>query len=52
MMSFSSSAGIQQLKSKLSEIDQGLADNLEEEYVILYPPVVERLKQAGIKPIR
>ena len=52
MMSFSSSADIQQLKNELQVIDQGLADNLEEEYVILYPPVVERLKKAGIKPIR
>ena len=50
MMSFSSTTGIRQLKAKLAEIDQGLVDNLEEEYVILYPPVVERLKKAGVEP--
>jgi len=52
MMSFSSNADIQQLKGKLAEIDQGLTDALEEEYVILYPPVVKRLKEVGIQPIR
>lgn len=52
MMSFCSSRGIEQLKNKLREIDQSLVNNLEEEYVILYPPVVKRLKNAGIEPIR
>ena len=52
MMSFTSNAGIQQLKNRLQSIDQSLAENLEEEYVILYPPVVERLKKAGIQPLR
>lgn len=51
MMSFSSANDIGQLQSKLRQIDQSLTDNLEEEYVILYPPVIERLKKAGIKPI-
>jgi uncharacterized Fe-S cluster-containing radical SAM superfamily protein len=51
MMSFSSPMGIQKLKHKLKAIDRSLADSLEEEYAILYPPVVERLKKAGIKPI-
>lgn len=51
MVSFSSTTGIQQLKHKLQKIDQSLADSLEEEYAILYPPVVERLKKADIKPI-
>lgn len=50
MMSFCSLGGIEQLKSKLEEIDPNLVDYLEEEYVILYPPVVERLKKAGIEP--
>jgi len=52
MMSFSSLSDIEQLKRKLAEIDHGLADNLEGEYVILYPPVVERFKKAGVQPIR
>jgi uncharacterized Fe-S cluster-containing radical SAM superfamily protein len=50
MVSFSSDAGIQQLKGKLVEIDQSLTASLEEEHVILYPPVVKRLKKAGIQP--
>jgi uncharacterized Fe-S cluster-containing radical SAM superfamily protein len=51
MTSFSSSKGIEQLRDKLQEIDPSLANNLEEEYVILYPPVVERLRKAGIEPV-
>ncbi len=51
MVSFSSTTGIQQLKHKLQTFDQNLTDSLEEEYAILYPPVVERLKKASIKPI-
>lgn len=51
MASFSSPAAIRKLKHKLQAIDHGLADSLEEEYVILYPPVVERLRKAGIKPV-
>ncbi|MDH5450795.1 MAG: radical SAM protein [Candidatus Bathyarchaeota archaeon] len=51
MMSFCSPSGIQQLMDRLREIDQSLASNLEEEYVILYPPVVVRLKEAGIEPV-
>lgn len=50
MLSFSSDENFQELKDKLRRIDPGLVENLEEEYVILYPPVVERLNKAGIKP--
>jgi len=39
------------LENKLQEIDPSLVNNLEEELVILYPPVVKRLKKAGIGPI-
>ena len=52
MMSFCSSTGIEQLRNEMQKIDQNLFDILEEEYVILYPPVVERLKNANIKPIK
>jgi uncharacterized Fe-S cluster-containing radical SAM superfamily protein len=52
MMSFCSSKGIEQLRNELQKIDQNLFDILEEEYVILYPPVVERLKNANIKPMK
>jgi len=50
MISFSSTSDISELKSKFTEIHQSLADRLEEECVILYPPVVERLKKASIEP--
>ena len=49
MMSFSSPKGLKQLKNKLQTIDKSLLGRLEEEYVILYPPVVKRLKEAGIE---
>jgi uncharacterized Fe-S cluster-containing radical SAM superfamily protein len=48
MMSFTTPEGYEQLRSKLQAIDPSLISNLEEEHVILYPPVVERLKQAGL----
>lgn len=51
MASFSSPTGIQQLKYKLQTIDRSLAESLEEEYAILYPPVLERLKKANIKAV-
>ena len=51
MMSFSSSVDIQQLMNRLQTIGQNLTSSLEKEYVILYPPVVERLKKTGIKPL-
>jgi len=50
MMSFSSPKGVKQLKNKLQTIGEGLVEHLEEEYVILYPPVIERLEKAGIEP--
>ena len=51
MMSFCLPNGIQQLMDRLREINQSLVSNLEEEHVILYPPVVARLKEAGIEPV-
>ena len=48
MMSFVAPEGYEQLKSNLQAVDKGLVSNLEEEHVILYPPVIERLKQAGL----
>jgi uncharacterized Fe-S cluster-containing radical SAM superfamily protein len=48
MMSFITSDGYEQLKNNLQTIDKTLVSNLEEEHVIMYPPVVERLKQAGL----
>ncbi|RLE51736.1 MAG: molybdenum cofactor biosynthesis protein MoaA [Candidatus Methanomethylicota archaeon] len=50
MLSFSTKEGIRSLISRLMEIDPILVDEFEEEYVFLYPHVVERLKKAGLKP--
>jgi len=50
MVSFSQKKSCEALKKKLREIDLSLARELEEEYVFLYPHVVERLSREGIKP--
>ncbi|ADV64386.1 radical SAM protein [Desulfurococcus mucosus] len=50
MLSFSEPRGVDILKERLREIDKGLADNLEEEYVFLYPHVVELMARTGLKP--
>ncbi len=49
MISFSSSANIQRLIKRLHEINPNMF--IEEEYVILYPLVIKRLRTAGITPI-
>ena len=50
MLSFSDPAGYKRLKDKLKDIHRSLPNYIEEEYVILYPPVVKRLKEAKITP--
>lgn len=50
MLSFSSEKNFDGLKRRLKEMDPVLADEVEEEYVFLYPHVAERLNKAGIKP--
>jgi uncharacterized Fe-S cluster-containing radical SAM superfamily protein len=50
MLSFSSEESFRGVREQLREIDGGLAENVEEEYVILYPHVIDRLIKAGIKP--
>jgi len=50
MLSFSTNDSIRSLMDKLKEIDPSLLEEFEEEYVFLYPHVVERLKRANIKP--
>ena len=50
MLSFSKPEAIKNLKKILKAINPSLLDNLEEEYVFLYPHVVRRLKAADIKP--
>jgi len=42
--------GLLLIRNKLCEIDSRLAEDMEEEYVFLYPHVVERLRIVGIKP--
>lgn len=50
MLSFSPKEGRKALSERIKEISPYLANELEEEYVILYPIVVERLKKARLKP--
>jgi len=50
MMSFSKEENCIGLRERLREIDYELAKNLEEEYVILYPHVVEIMNRHGLKP--
>lgn len=50
MLSFSSEENFHKLIERLREIDSRLAEEVEEEYVFLYPHVLERLRIAGIKP--
>lgn len=50
MLSFSNPASVSRLKERLTEIDPILVREFEEEYVFLYPHVVEQLRRAGLKP--
>jgi uncharacterized Fe-S cluster-containing radical SAM superfamily protein len=50
MLSFSPEKNFEGLKRRLKEMDPVLADEVEEEYVFLYPHMAERLNKAGIEP--
>ena len=50
MLSFSSSENYESLKTRLAGIHPTLSKEVDEEYVILYPHVVELLKTRGLKP--
>jgi len=50
MLSFSSRESVEELKNRLAEIDSSLVRELEEEYVFLYPHVVELLRRHGLTP--
>jgi uncharacterized Fe-S cluster-containing radical SAM superfamily protein len=50
MTSFSKDASLMELRHTLRGIHPSFAGSLEAESVILYPPVVERLRAAGIQP--
>jgi uncharacterized Fe-S cluster-containing radical SAM superfamily protein len=51
MLSFSPKRNFEALKDELRRIDAALAREVEEEYVFLYPHVIERLKRAGVNPM-
>ncbi|ABL78977.1 radical SAM protein [Thermofilum pendens] len=50
MLSFSEPRAVDELKARLAEIDRSLVEEFEEEYVFLYPHVVEQLRRAGLQP--
>jgi uncharacterized Fe-S cluster-containing radical SAM superfamily protein len=50
MLSFSLKENLHKLANQLRQIDPRLVQNIEEEYVILYPHVVKRLVKAGFTP--
>jgi uncharacterized Fe-S cluster-containing radical SAM superfamily protein len=50
MLSFSPEGSLEELRRRLRLIDPSLEEGVEEEYVFLYPHVVERLRGAGLKP--
>jgi len=50
MLSFSNSENYESLRSRLAEIHPTLSEEVDEEYVILYPHVVKLLKTRGLKP--
>ncbi|UCG29712.1 MAG: radical SAM protein [candidate division WOR-3 bacterium] len=51
MLSFSPGASITKLKKGVSNISPSILDGLEEEYVILYPHVAQKVKNRGIEPL-
>ena len=50
MLSFSPPENYEQLKERLAEISPELAEEIDEEYVILYPHVVELMRRRGLRP--
>jgi len=51
MLSFSPDKNIMLLKESLKKISPNILEDFEEEYVFLYPHVVQRLRKVGIKPL-
>ncbi len=52
MMSFDDDEAIRELIRRIASIHPALAENIDPEYVILYPHVERRLRSLGIKPRR
>ncbi|MGC9121418.1 MAG: radical SAM protein [Thermogladius sp.] len=50
MLSFSTDENYMVFKKRLSQIHPALVESIDEEYVILYPHVVELLRKSGLKP--
>jgi len=50
MLAFSSNKDFQQLLTLLKEVDPKILNEVEEEYVFLYPHVIQRLEKAGVRP--
>ncbi|MEO0137493.1 MAG: radical SAM protein [candidate division WOR-3 bacterium] len=51
MLSFSPDKNVLLLKERLGRISRRIIADFEEEYVFLYPHVVKRLKENGIRPL-
>uniref|UniRef100_A0A7C6A8T1 Radical SAM protein n=1 Tax=candidate division WOR-3 bacterium TaxID=2052148 RepID=A0A7C6A8T1_UNCW3 len=51
MLSFSPKSNLERLKNRLKKIKPKLSEMIEEEYIFLYPHVVKKLKQKGLKPL-
>ena len=50
MLSFSTPGSYEHLKERLADISPALAEEIDEEFVILYPHVVELMRKRGLKP--
>jgi uncharacterized Fe-S cluster-containing radical SAM superfamily protein len=50
MLSFSTEESYSKFKKRLKEIDPRFVESIDEEYVILYPHVIEILKRNNLKP--
>ena len=52
MLSFSTQEAYSALRGRLADIHPALAEEIDEEYVILYPHVVELMRRRGLKPLK
>jgi uncharacterized Fe-S cluster-containing radical SAM superfamily protein len=52
MLSFSPDKNVTLLRQRIKSIAPEIADDFEEEYVILYPHVARKLKAAGLEPLK
>ena len=52
MLSFSTPRSYAALRERLAEIHPALAEEVDEEFVILYPHVVELMRRRGLRPLR